>query len=389
MGRRVVPQVVERPKYYFERVPGGQWNRVDSRFPTAPAQLVCPLWYHGLIYDTSIALKLATQPTETTSIVFGFGEDRHGNPLVQLLARAKSSQSFFLFDGLHYDSLEARIAACELPKIWGNNNASELFDKIVISSSLPLENATIRLNNEMILWEPATIAPLYTGPGQFKYDLSDAIRDSRNRALPDSARHNRVLVKAASEFGKCWNPKYGGPWYRTSSGDWEGEPYGWCEYFAVWVVRSATALKGPGMPDIGGRGLASYFKNPANGSRWIGPPQSGETDLWSRLGKLIHPGYYVLMKQGGHAGFFVQWETRNPNGSGSVGFYPELDTNYFRTIEGCWGSRVQYVTRTISKTTDGGDLPHIYWKPQLPTGAANPDGFGITSEHFDYSPLEP
>ena len=28
MGRRVVPQVVERPKYYFERVPGGQWKRV-------------------------------------------------------------------------------------------------------------------------------------------------------------------------------------------------------------------------------------------------------------------------------------------------------------------------------------------------------------------------
>ncbi len=336
--------------------------------------------YYGFVKASSIYVEAfcsrppgRTQMTPAIKLVFGnTGIESAPFPLVYDSYRKCRIAHIVLF------AETGQVGNRNLDKIpWPiDRMPTDLLDevKIELAAGGPqmIRQVKITLNRESVLdvfWNhPRTIRE------HIGLDLTDFIRDHRMHRLRHTADYfgnskiyqSPVLRQAALEWGKAWNPKYGGEWHKKEGGAWKNWPEEWCSEFASWVIRHATNLQSPAGPSDNVT-MARYFIGRQKDSDLVGQnhfispnteiclwddtsifvgtnwdddnipdsyldyreqfheerkiwltyysPRNNQQCSWSSLQKTIKPGYYVKLKRGtrgkeeiGHSTLFVAWQ---------------------------------------------------------------------------------
>jgi len=338
--------------------------------------------YYGFVKASSIYVEAfcsrppgRTQMTPAIKLVFGnTGIESAPFPLVYDAYRKCRIAHIMLF------AETGQVGNRNLDKIpWPiDRMPTDLLDEVKIEVAVGgpqmIRQVKITLNRESVLdvfWNhPRTIRE-HVG-----LDLTDFIRDHRMHRLRHTADYfgnskiyqSPVLRQAALEWGKAWNPKYGGEWHKKEGGAWKNWPEEWCSEFASWVIRRATNLQSPAGPSDNVT-MARYFIGRQKDSdlldqnRFITPnteihlwddslsfdklqftvfdrekaqkwikernefyenrkiwltywdEKNKRKCIWNDLPRKIEPGFYVKIKRGtrgqeedGHSTLFVAWQ---------------------------------------------------------------------------------
>lgn len=321
--------------------------------------------------------------------------------------------------------------------------ANRRFDFHTIVAPIRIYSIYIENNAVTILNRPRTSIELLPRGETARVKLLLAIMDFKRQAIePDGyfrtlsdhmftaehmvelARVNPIIAQASQELGQAWSQKYGGEWFYNpdptiANVGWLSGPFSWCSESSMWFIREANRRD----PILDLSDHREFYAGTdiglTNWIRWFlcrGRYISGRTARWKDLVLLVKPGYWVSVKDNGHAVIFLYWtrppqvdfpldpgypppeESKNRRGNDPLNdlhsswdvtaaeFDPNAKVNRFRCIAGNEGARVRISNYSLVRVANQKELDA--WRYDLRATRMKYDPAGEKILSIEYEQLD-